>query len=149
MLAPSTEPMPEVPAPETLTPSTVPVTAAKRLGLDITVPWPGAAEALRRLFATQLPVSDAPDESLARDESPAPDESPARAGGFTYVSVPMPAGSGYSHSLAGLQVQDGQIIAIRHALPALRAPEPPAGMESAAWVPGDGENGFWVTEEAL
>ena len=139
-------PMPQAdPAPEMLTPSNgpmpetlAPVTAAKALGLDITAPWPGAAEPLRRLFATQVP---APSESLARNESLAPDD------GFTYVAVPMPAGSGYDHSLVGLKVRDGQIVAIRHALPALRAPEPPAGMEAAAWVPGNGEAGFWVVDE--
>ena len=106
-----------------------PVSAAKRLGLDITAPWPGAAEALRRLFATQAPAADAPSD------------------GFTYVAAPMPAGSGYPYSLAGLKVSDGRIAAIRYALPARRAPEPPAGLESSQWLPGDGESGFWVTEE--
>ena len=155
--APQADPAPEIPAsqvdpaPERLTPSAgpmpetlAPVTAAKALGLDITAPWPGAAEPLRRLFATQVPApskAPAPDESLARNESLAPDD------GFTYVAVPMPAGSGYDHSLVGLKVRDGQIVAIRHALPALRAPEPPAGMEAAAWVPGNGEAGFWVVDE--
>lgn len=160
---PQADPAPEIPAsqtdpapqadsvPEMLTPSAgpmpetlAPVTAAKALGLDITAPWPGAAEPLRRLFATQAPApskAPAPDESLARNESLAPDD------GFTYVAVPMPAGSGYDHSLVGLKVRDGQIVAIRHALPALRAPEPPAGMEAAAWVPGNGEAGFWVVDE--
>ena len=108
-----------------------PVTAAKQLGLDITVPWPEAAESLRRLFATQAPAVDAP-----RD-------------GFTYVRVPMPAGSGFTDSLAGLSARDGQIIAIRHALLARRAPEPPAGMENYTWIPGDGEEGFWATNQNL
>ena len=141
MLTPSTGPMPETLAP---------VTAAKALGLDITAPWPGAAEPLRRLFATQAPApskAPAPDESLGPDENLARNESLAPDDGFTYVAVPMPAGSGYDHSLVGLKVRDGQIVAIRHALPALRAPEPPAGMEAAAWVPGNGEAGFWVVDE--
>lgn len=109
----------------------VPVSAAKRLGLDITAPWPGAAEALRRLFATQAPAADAP------------------ADGFTYVAAPMPAGSGYPFSLAGLKASDGRIAAIRYALPARRAPEPPAGLEASQWLPGEGEAGFWVTEDAV
>lgn len=110
-------------------PSTDPVTAARQLGLDITVPWPGAAEALRRLFATQIRAVDAPDD------------------GFTYVAFPMPDGSGYRDGLVGLKVDGGRITAVRHALPARRAPEPPAGMEGCLWLPGAGEAGFWVTEE--
>ncbi len=114
---------------EAAEPSAEPVTAAKRLGLDITVPWPGAAEPLRRLFATQVQATDAPDD------------------GFTYVALPMPDGSGYCKSLVGLKVDGGRIIAIRHALPARRTPELPAGMEACQWLPGRGEEGFWTTEE--
>ncbi|MBQ8963615.1 MAG: hypothetical protein IJ089_07440 [Clostridia bacterium] len=116
-------------APESAALPTDPVTAAKRLGLDITVPWPGIAEALRRLFATQAPAADAPDD------------------GFTYVAWPMPDGSGYGNGLVGLKVADGRITAIRHALPARRTPEPPAGLEDCQWLPGEGEAGFWVAEE--
>ena len=105
------------------------ITAARRLGLDITEPWSGAAEALRRLFATQAPAADAPDD------------------GFTYVAFPMPDGSGYGNSLVGLRVDDGRITAVRHALPARRTPEPPAGMEGCLWIAGEGESGFWVAEE--
>ncbi|MBQ3480066.1 MAG: hypothetical protein IJH25_18115, partial [Clostridia bacterium] len=92
-------------------------------------PWPGIAEALRRLFATQAPAADAPDD------------------GFTYVAWPMPDGSGYGNSLVGLKADGGRITAIRHALPARRTPEPPAGLEDCQWLPGEGEAGFWVTEE--
>jgi len=119
------------PAPVEEPQAPAPVTAAKGLGLDITAPWPGAAEALRRLFATSAPATDAP------------------ADGFTYVAVPMPAGSGYDRALAGLKVTDGRITAVRHALPGRRAPEPPAGLDAYRWLPGDGENGFWVTEEVF
>jgi len=128
------EPRPSAPEPQPSTPEPQPATpasAAKGLGLDITVPWPGAAEALRRLFATQAPAADAP------------------ADGFTYVAAPMPAASGYPCSLAGLKVADGRIAAIRYALPARRAPEPPAGLEASQWLPGHGEAGFWVSEEAV
>lgn len=116
-------------APEPAALSTDPVTAARRLGLDITVPWPGVAEALRRLFATQAQAVDAPDD------------------GFTYVAWPMPDGSGYRDSLVGLKVDGGRITAIRHALPARRTPEPPAGMEGCQWIAGEGEAGFWAAEE--
>ncbi len=116
-------------APEPAALPTDPVTAAKQLGLDITVPWPGIAEALRRLFATQASAADAPDD------------------GFTYVAWPMPDGSGYGNSLVGLKADGGRITAIRHALPARRTPEPPAGLENCQWLPGEGEAGFWVTEE--
>lgn len=128
------EPRPSAPEPQptTLEPQpATPASAAKGLGLDITVPWPGAAEALRRLFATQAPAADAP------------------ADGFTYVAAPMPAASGYPCSLAGLKVADGRIAAIRYALPARRAPEPPAGLEASQWLPGHGESGFWVSEDAV
>ena len=125
------DPVPTVPeptAPEGPATGPAPVTAAKQLGLDITEPWPGDAEALRRLFATQVQAADAPDD------------------GFTYVAFPMPEGSGYGESLVGLKAEGGRITAIRHALPAMRAPESPAGMEAATWLPGDGGKGFWVTE---
>jgi len=115
--------------PEPAAPPAEPVTAARRLGLDITEPWPGAAEPLRRLFATQVPATDAPGD------------------GFTYVAFPMPDGSGYKDSLVGLKADGGRVTAIRHALPAHRTPEPPAGMEGCLWEPGEGEAGFWVAEE--
>ena len=105
-----------------------PPTAARQLGLDITTPWPGSAEDLRRLFATQAPAEDAP-----RD-------------GFTYVRAPMPEGSGYNESLAGLKAEDGRVTGLRYALPGRRAPEPPAGLDGYQWIAADGENGYWVSE---
>ena len=103
--------------------------AERELGLDITVPWPDAAGPLRLLFATQSPAKPAPMD------------------GYTYIRMPMPGGSGYPESLVGLTAGDGRITGIRHALPGRRAPEPPAGMEGYTWVPSEGEQGFWVTEE--
>lgn len=126
-LAPEADAMEAEPGPAAL--PAEPVTAARWLGLDITVPWPGAAEPLRRLFATQAPATNAPED------------------GFTYVALPMPDGSGYGESLAGLKADGGRVTAIRHALPAHRTPEPPAGMEGCLWAPGEGEAGFWVAEE--
>ena len=136
-------PQPESEAPQSEAPATLPdslapqpeaspfVTAARRLGLDITTPWPGAAEPLRRLFATQAPASDAPED------------------GYASVRAPMPDGSGYPESLVGLVAEGGQTTGMRYALPGRRAPEPPAGLESYRWFPAEGEEGFWVTEEAL
>ena len=107
------------------------ITAAKQLGLDITAPWPDVVEPLRRRFATQPPADDAP------------------ADGYCYVRMPMPEASGYPESLAGLKVENGQIAAVRYALPGRRAPEPPAGLEAWRWLPTLGEAGFWVVDEAV
>ena len=103
-------------------------TAAQALGLDITAPWPGEAESLRRLFATQ-----APRMTLLGD-------------GYTYVAAPLPAGAGYDESLVGLKAEDGRITAIRYALGGRRAPEPPAGLEGYRWVPILGDAGYWVLD---
>ena len=135
-------PQPEAPASQVETPAPQPetptspeaspfATAARRLGLDITTPWPGAAEPIRRLFATQAPASDTPED------------------GYAYVRAPMPDGSGYPESLVGLKAEEGRITGMRYALPGRRAPEPPAGLENYRWFPADGELGFWVTEAAL
>ena len=131
--APAPPPEAPIAQPEpTVTPEASPfVTAARRLGLDITTPWSGAAEPLRRLFATQPPASGTPED------------------GYAYVRAPMPDGSGYPESLVGLKAEDGQITGMRYALPGRRAPEPPAGLENYRWFPADGERGFWVTEAAL
>lgn len=109
-------------------PCAEPRTAAQVLGLDITRPWPGAAEALRRLFATQAPV-DAPLE-----------------GGYVYVEQALPAGGGFERCLAGLRASDGRITGIRYALSGPYAPEPPAGLEQYAWTPADGGAGWWVLD---
>ena len=122
-------PTPSEPGEKCACPQPAPITAAQQLGLDITVPWPGIAESLRRLFATQSPADRAPED------------------GFTYVRAPMPGGSGYRESYAGLKVEEGRITNIRYALPGHATPEPPPGLEAAHWLPGEGADGFWVTEE--
>ena len=102
-------------------------TAARALGLDITRPWPTSAEPLRRLFATQSPAAAAPDAE------------------YVYVSAPMPRGSGFGNSLAGLKAEGGQITGLRYALPARYAPLPPAGLEGYRWLGGGGD-GWWVLD---
>ena len=62
-------------------------------------------------------------------------------------TVACDLGSGCGECLVGLKAEDGAITGARYALSARRAPEPPAGMEAAAWVPGNGEAGFWVVDE--
>ena len=96
------------------------------LGADVSLPWPEEISALRDLFERQCAIKDAPDD------------------GFTYVSAPMPAGSGYAACLAGVRCEGGVPVAVRYALPSTCAPEPPAGLEDAAWV-GDNNSGWWVT----
>ena len=105
-------------------------TAARQLGLDITRAWPPAAEPVRRLFATQAPAQDAPED------------------GYTYVRAPMPEQSGCAGSLVGLKAQGGAITGLRCALPGRYAPEPPAGMEGYAWT-GDGGAGYWVLDVSM
>lgn len=97
-------------------------TAAQRLGLDITAPWPEPAEPLRRLFATQAPV-DAP-----------------FGGDGVYIAAALPAPAG--DCLVGLTAADGRITGIRYALPGAYAPEPPAGLDDYAW----NDAGFWVLD---
>ena len=121
------EPPQREPLAEAAVEGDAPRTAAGLLGLDITRPWPGSAEALRRLFATQAAADDAPDD------------------GFTYVRYPMPRGSGYAESLVGLKAEDGRPTAIRYALPGQYRPEPPAGMEGYRWT----DAGCWVTDTAI
>ena len=128
------DPQPASPAPtepdeKRADPQPASLTAAQQLGLDITVPWPGVAESLRRLFATQSPANHAPED------------------GFTYVRAPMPDGSGYKESYAGLRAENGRITGIRYALPGHPTPEPPPGLDAARWIAGEGGDGFWVTEE--
>ena len=118
------EPAPEEPA-EASAPNDD-RTAAQRLALDITRPWPDAAEPLRRLFATQRAEDDAPED------------------GYTYIRASMPRGSGYGDCLVGLRAEDGVPTAIRYALPGRYSPEPPAGMEDYRWS----ETGYWVMDMA-
>ena len=99
--------------------------AARQLGLDAAQPWSSALEPLRTLFREQSPVT------LPLD------------GEFVYVRAPMPEGCGYAACLAGLWVEDGQVVAARYALPGRYTPEPPAGLEDYQWLGGTGD-GFWV-----
>ena len=101
--------------------------AGELLGIDLSLPWPDAAEPLRKLFQTSAALDDAPDDQCV------------------YVSAPMPEGSGFSYVAAGLLVTDGALAAIRYALPAAWTEEAPAGLEDYAWV-GDQNKGWWVTE---
>ena len=100
------------------------------LGTDVNLPWPEEIEALRALFEGQCARKNAPDD------------------GFTYVSAPMPEGCGYAECLAGVRCADGVPVAVRYALPSAYSPEPPAGLEDAAWV-GDSNSGWWVTHIGL
>ena len=106
-----------------------PVTAARKLGLDITAPWPGPAESLRRLFATQAALP-----------APLPD-------GFTYVRAPLPGASGDSERLVGMKAEAGRITGLRYLLPGRRAPESPAGLEGYRWMPTVGDAGYWMLED--
>ena len=116
---------------ETPAPPEGPVTAARQLGLDITSPWPGSAESLRRLFATQAPA-----------ECPLAD-------GYTYIRAPMPGASGYGDALIGLRAEDGRVTGARHALPGPQAAEPPAGLDGYVWMPAGDGAGYWVMEEEI
>ena len=104
--------------------------ALAALGVDLSLPWPEEIAALRDLFERQRAMKDAPDD------------------GFTYVSAPMPEGCGYAACLAGVRCADGVPVAVRYALPSAYTPEPPAGLEDAAWV-GDNNSGWWVTHIEL
>ena len=102
-------------------------TAGELLGIDLSLPWPDAAESLRNLFQTGEALADAPDDQCV------------------YVKAPMPEESGFAFVAAGILVQDGAPAAIRYALPAQWSEEAPAGLEEYAWV-GDQNKGWWVTE---
>ena len=104
--------------------------ALAALGVDLSLPWPEEISALRTLFEQQCALKNVPDD------------------GFTYVSAPMPEGCGYAACLAGVRCADGAPVAVRYALPSAYAPEPPAGLEDAAWV-GDNNSGWWVTHIEL
>ena len=101
-------------------------TALAALEVDVSLPWPEEIEGLRPLFRSQKVLMNAPDD------------------GFVYISAPMPAGSGYAMCAAGVRAEGGVPVAVSYALPSLYAPEPPAGLEDAAWV-GDNNSGWWVT----
>ena len=103
------------------------ISAAQALGLDITSPWPGALEPLRKLFATQAPQPGAPDD------------------GHTYVRAPLPAGGGFPACYIGLRAEGGRVTGVRYALPGGRAPKPPAGLERYRWTEGGGA-GWWTLD---
>ena len=102
-------------------------TAGELLGVDLSLPWPDAAEPLRKLFSTSAALDDAPDDQCV------------------YVSAPMPEESGFPFVAAGLLAAGGALAAVRYALPAPWTEEAPAGLEDYAWV-GDQNRGWWVTE---
>ena len=89
------------------------------------MPWPGAAESLRALFASQ-PSADAEADD-----------------GFVYVRAPLPAGCGFPECLIGIQARDGRPSAVRYAIPAHRSAEPPVGLEGYQWMERPG-GGRWV-----
>ena len=99
-------------------------------GVELSVPWPEAAEPLRTLFQNSAPMKDAPD------------------GECVYVEAPMPEGSGFPFVAAGLLALGGALAAVRYALPAAWSDEPPEGLEECAWV-GDQNRGWWVSEVPL
>jgi len=102
-------------------------TAAEQLGVSADLPWPEGIESLRMLFKTQPARTDAPDAE------------------YTYITAPMPAGSGYSECAVGLRAQNGVPHAVCYALRAPYSVQPPAGMEDYTWS-GNGNEGWWKLE---
>ena len=101
--------------------------AGELLELDIDLPWPGDAEALRQLFKYSPPLEQAPDDE------------------FVYIAVPMPEESGYSYVAVGVKAEGGEPVSVRYALPSRWSAEPPAGLEDYRWS-GDANTGWWVTD---
>lgn len=101
-------------------------TAGEMLGIDLSLPWPDGAEALRTLFQTLPPMENPPD------------------GDYVYIEAPMPADSGYPYCAAGILAEDGAPVSVRYGLPSAWTEEPPAGLEGYAWV-GDQNRGWWVS----
>lgn len=99
--------------------------AGDHLGVDMSAPWPGVSEQLRALFAQQ------PARELMLGD------------GCTYVSAPMPAGSGYDHVEIGVRERNGVLECISYALPSRYSPEPPPGLEDYRWKGGASE-GWWT-----
>ncbi len=117
--------LPEEPAQTVFVP--ILPTAAESLGLDASVPWPGVAEQVRSFFADQ------PAKELMLND------------GYTYVSAPMPEGSGYDHVEVGLKLEQGIPVNIAYALPSHYTPEPPQGLENYVWKGGSAD-GWWTIE---
>lgn len=124
--------IPALPGPESEIPPQPPTpiqprgqTAAEAMGADVSQPWSGMAEQVRRLFA-ERPVQ----ELMLND-------------GHTYVRAEMPEGSGYDHVNVGVRMQDGKPVSVAYALPGHFSPEPPPGMDGYHWQGGAAE-GWWV-----
>ena len=124
--APAAEVLPAAEETPVLQAQPVP-TAAEQLGVSTDLPWPECIESLRMLFKTQPALTDAPDAD------------------YTYISAPMPAGSGYSECIVGLRARDGVPYAVCYALRAPYSVQPPAGMEDYTWS-GNGNEGWWKLE---
>lgn len=102
-------------------------TAGEALGIDMTAPWPGVSEQVREMFKTQ------PAKELMLGD------------GYTYVTAPMPEGSGYPSVEIGVRAEDGVPVSVAYALPARFAPEPPPGLEDYVWQGGASE-GWWTVK---
>lgn len=100
-------------------------TAGEALGIDLSAPWPGVSEQLREMFASQ------PARELMLND------------GYTYITAPMPEGSGYDHVEVGVRIRDGVPDSVAYALPARYTPEPPPGLEDYRWQGGASE-GWWT-----
>lgn len=100
-------------------------TAGETLGIDLSAPWPGVSEQLREMFASQ------PARELMLND------------GYTYVTAPMPEGSGYDHVEVGVRIRDGVPDSVAYAIPARYTPEPPPGLEDYRWQGGASE-GWWT-----
>ena len=110
----------EIPAGATASPDQP---AAQLLGLDTSLPWTGALEPLRALFAERAAVPTLEDD-------------------YVYVAAPL---DGEEDALrVGLHVSGGVVDGLRYAVPALYTPDPPEGLEAWSWV-GDDTHGWWVT----
>lgn len=105
-------------------------TAAELLGVNTDLPWPDSIEPLRRMFGTQTPVQNAPDDR------------------YIYISAPMPAGCGYENCAIGLRAGGGAPVAVSYALRAHYTTQPPAGLEDYAWS-GNGNEGWWKLEISI
>lgn len=124
-------PPPEIPdEPTTLPLQEAEISAAEEGGVDPEAAWPEAVETLKPLFFESQAIKTPPDER------------------FTYVSAPMPEGSGYKNCYAGIRCENGVPVEVSYALPSAYRPNPPAGMEDYHWV-GDQNAGWWVIEQKL
>lgn len=101
--------------------------AAELLDADMSLPWPASVEGLKENFRISPALEIAPDDR------------------YIYISVPMPAQSGYDSCAVGLRSENGRIAGVSYALPSLYSAEPPAGLEEYTWA-GDNSRGWWVRE---